>query len=273
VDTRRLTFACALAAAAAAPPAARGWGHQKYLREESPLRGHHLIFDVLDRGRVHYCVRDARPVAERFPARSLELQTEKALAVWLAALPESAPRVARVDCAASTLDLLVSLDDLNAEGDASSGTGIYWSDPARDGRAFMIVRVNVGAPRAGGFKETAYADTLSLTRSAESDWPATLADLVRDGGLSVDQAAHRYGRDSEAFHFSTFRSLFHELGHAFGLCDLYEPSASKHCDPEHRSGGESASVMRHSDRFGIHDDDAQGLRSLALRFARETAAR
>ena len=67
---------------------------------------------------------------------------------------------------------------------------------------------------------------------------------------------------------SSFNILLHEMGHAFGLCDMYQPALSESCDMNHVSNpiNASGSVMREGGQLHLEQDDRDGVKSLFVRY-------
>ena len=67
---------------------------------------------------------------------------------------------------------------------------------------------------------------------------------------------------------SSFVILLHEMGHAFGLCDMYGLQLSEKCDKDHvsRPAIGSGGVMREGGQLSLQQDDRDGVRSLFERY-------
>jgi hypothetical protein len=56
-----------------------------------------------------------------------------------------------------------------------------------------------------------------------------------------------------------YLTLLHEIGHTFGLCDMYNSQVHQ-CDPNLMSEDRPDSVMKVSNKFYLTDDDKAGIR-------------
>lgn len=76
--------------------------------------------------------------------------------------------------------------------------------------------------------------------------------------------------------FLTLRTIIHEFGHIWGLCDQYPLAGNKtNCDPEHSILSHDGHIVLEEDaimssndwivKLGLHDDDINGIYNLALR--------
>ena len=253
------------------PKTVFAWGHHKFIAQKSPLKSYHIIFDLIEDNKIDFCTVDDQPHDKKFDEDSVKLQVKAALQLWitpLKGLMSQEVEFNKVACSSSALDLKIHFKDLNAPNDTSGGSGIFYSDDTDWGRKtqFMIVLINIGQPRPNGFAEVVYQDTLSLLKNMGS--PENVLNNILVNKSSLEEIAQKYNVQTKDLYYSTLRVLTHELGHAFGLCDLYQPAKDRFCDPQFLTKDPQQAVMLSADRFGLYPDDIAGIRALWNRFNR-----
>ncbi len=144
------------------------WGHQIFLSSKSPRRDAHLIFQVLKKNQINYCINDEHQSDSKFQKDSIELQVKAALSLWLLPISDmfdrQTPVIIHVPCNSESLNLMISFKDLNIPGDSTDGTSIFYPDQLNAARQikFITVLINVGEPRLGGLQRPRQIDTLKL---------------------------------------------------------------------------------------------------------------
>lgn len=243
-----------------APADARAWGHVRYLREQAASA--YLIFPALRGETLLYCLESGDA---RFDRESLSLQVETALGQWLAPVASAtgkAPVIQAVDCSDPRHQLRI---DLSPEREHPKFGAYFVTEKGADGRHRGRIQLDSEFTTLALFTKVRIRDFREYALPGK-----TLAETL--GELSAaPHSLEAYNRRSSAnyheLYWSTYRVLFHELGHAIGLCDTYA-GGIEHCDSEYRSRKHPDSLMKHSNFLYPTDDDRQGVEQLITRFRR-----
>jgi hypothetical protein len=239
----------------------------------------HLVFPVLERQEIDYCIRIADAVKADFADASIDEQTKMGLSLWLAGAEEVIRQrvtVRRLACDSPSTDLIVAVEASSKFPDLAS----FQQLTCNELRCFSRIILN-----------TAYRDPKSTSSPAMLDFGllAQQADASRSvvqlmaAGRDRRMTVYEFGMEEKVaggkIAGSTYPLLIHELGHAFGLCDTYakDDTFSKRCDPlfttTKNSFEQPLSIMKDGGGYMyLTPDDEDGIRKLFLRFSAAPAA-
>jgi hypothetical protein len=247
-----------------------------YANDISRGRGH-LVFTSDKSNRINFCIHIDESAKRRFKDDSLDVQTRLALGMWVGAFSSAYRRVmsvARVDCASSSLNLLI---DVGPEP-----PGSMTKFPANQrvineiGRSYSRIRINTsftfvlqGEPH--GVMDFGALWTLLPDKSA------TLERFILEAQKSnntLSKIADWADMDPLAIKASSLVLLTHEIGHAFGLCDTTLGEWYESCDRATLSpagiDNQPDSVMQSNGELQLSEDDIQGLNALYTEYASKT---
>jgi hypothetical protein len=231
----------------------------------------YLPYAVLRRHAIKFCVHNTKP--DRFLTRSIEIQTETGLRLWLSAVKSTSGSVAiaTVECTAPDCDLIVDISDYRD----NSHKNVPTFEAAIDfkGRTIAAVAINT-AFKGPGIDGLIYSvvDFVIATTNGVSGLPDLLNSVsVGPSRTNLEDFAKATSNPYDGVYFSSYHSILHELGHAFGLCDTNTKSLSFHqCSQSSFSGqvgrSQPDSIMKTSNYFYLTDDDVAGVQA-ALRKA------
>jgi hypothetical protein len=244
------------------PGATLAWGFLQDIDapEGMQMRESYLPHAVITEGAITACLRNDSP--ERFSSDSVRSQVEAVLKLWLDAAGESAI-VRWSACGTSEVDLAVNIVDTDEPY-------IAYADFEEVGeRTLSSITFNTAFESDPPEREVS-ADFVSLL-PAGSSFPDVFALITGTPTTIGDFAAAHQLTYMQVF-LSSLPTLLHEMGHAFGLCDLYQPEV-RYCDKDHRTPVSGSSMMRdtNGDSFNLAQDDIDGIRAV-FRFYRETMA-
>ncbi len=254
---------------------AMAWGMLKDLNTK--WRQSYLFYPVLEHHWVNYCVSLKLPKNKNgnvinpghFSVQSISEQTRFALQLWLKAVSDlTGPvTVRQVACDDNNLNLEISVEPSSrhvAISEAENDFGyfyhtyinskttylIYWHShltrkPFYDFQ-YLIKKYLPGLTLNYVMK---YANVQNMTAGSFADWANAPKSIVM---------------------FSSYSTLVHEFGHAFGLCDSGGWPRFYDCDPKHVSVAnpleQPPSAMSRSDYFYLAPDDIAGIRAVFKRF-------
>ena len=239
----------------------------------------HLVFPVLAKKEIDYCIRIAEAVKADFADVSIDAQTRMGLSLWLAVAEEVIKQrvtVRRVACDSPSVDLIVAVEPSSKFPDLAS----FQQLSCNELRCFSRIILN-----------TAYRDPKNIDFPAMLDF-GLLAQQVDASRSVVQLMAAGRDRRMTVYEFgmeekmtkgkiagSTYPLLIHELGHSFGLCDTYaiDDTFRKRCDPlfttTKTSREQPLSIMKDGGGYMyLTPDDEDGVRRLFLRFSSGRAA-
>ena len=254
-----------LSLALVAPTKVLAWGH---LKDMATLWGpSHLIQKVLAQPRISYCIEMMDP---NYSEESIDTQVKMALHLWLKPLEDdglSPVQLTREDCSQNQFDLKIAVgpDALHPN------IGSYEQQLNDRGRHYSFIQFNTSYVYTDPNTKNNYPkiDFQKIVPSGQS-----LPDFLNS--ISIEQPTTPYllsaqlGLDYIEVYEGSYRSFLHEMGHAFGLCDLYLPANQTNCDSQHLSTpldqAQPESLMNSSEFYYLTNDDVAGIRSLAERF-------
>ena len=239
----------------------------------------HLVFPVLAKQEIDYCIRIAEAVKADFADVSIDAQTRMGLSLWLAVAEEVIKQrvtVRRVACDSPSVDLIVAVEASSKFPDLAS----FQQLSCNELRCFSRIILN-----------TAYRDPKNIDFPAMLDF-GLLAQQVDASRSVVQLMAAGRDRRMTVYEFgmeekmtkgkiagSTYPLLIHELGHSFGLCDTYaiDDTFNQRCDPlfttTKTSHEQPLSIMKDGGGYMyLTPDDEDGVRRLFLRFSSGRAA-
>jgi hypothetical protein len=238
-------------------PAAFGWGLSTELNE-SWARAR-LAFPAMQKREITYCLKNEAP--ERFDSASVALQVESALHLWLAAAKIDYVKITRLSSCTGSFDLMVQIGNESRW----KGLGSYQLSSWDQVHYYSLVKLDSGFTSLYGTTKTPILDF----RQFSPDLAAESAQLKRvsiEEPQTVQGFAKAQGLDPNVVFWSTYPSLIHEIGHAFGLCDTYEATIKDQCDPAFSSATQPSSVMKDSTYFYLTPDDVTAIQHLFARF-------
>ncbi len=226
------------------------WAHSDtFVTHPNKAQGY-LIFDLIEKSSINYCL--SIPSTSRFKTKEVEIEVEEALQVWLRAftdLTDESTEIIKSDCNEDIFDIQIKFDKQEEDY-----TYYFTLLTTSSGRATSRIRIYDGP------NISSLAQLKSITPNELSQH---LEILNRDGKKNYRNDRINYG--AKAF-YSIYKTLIHEFGHGFGLCDTREETLYTHCDPEYRSNDQPFSVMKNAESYSLTPDDLQGVKTLVNRF-------
>ena len=264
-----LPFSVGIALAGALFPSnAYCWGH--LLSISQGLAAATLTSASLKRHTINFCVSSAPEGAPIDPV-SIEKQVRLIITMWLQPALEiigSDVLINHVSCDDKRLNLKIKI---GADNRSEKAASTYAKMDGAHQYEEILIRTNYR--------------TLVLGQSypiADFAWIVKRFNASTGNNYSEQQflgyaEQHRLdafgvGREARVNGLVSFNSSFnillHEMGHAFGLCDMYQPALSESCDMNHVSNpiNESDSVMREGGQMHLEQDDRDGVKSLFVRY-------
>ena len=243
--------------------------HAKWAELQSRDRSRLILSLIQKHPQIHFCLNVKN---DRFSDESLQIQVESSIALWLKPLKRvgiSSVEVMRVPC-----------NDITPVG--------------LDGVDLAVVVEDDPNPKLTSYQQEVDAGdeevpVIHLLTSFRVDEHVTVDDFIRylPKGMTLQQTlfeitfqnptnifdySQKFGFDYRVIYQSSYPTLIHEMGHAFGLCDTYKQVFPKFCDPQYMSSlkqmSQPPSVMRDSDAFYLKKDDLIGLEALFTRMSR-----
>ena len=226
------------------------------------MRASYLPHAVITEGEVTVCLRNERP--DRFSDQSIRMQVEAVLGLWLDAAGESAS-VHWSTCRRSDVDLVVNIVDMDDEpyiayaafeeigertlSSITFNTAFESDPPEREVSVDFVTLLPKGSQFPEVFKRITGA-------------PTTIGHFAVINNLSYMQVF-----------LSSLPTLLHEMGHAFGLCDLYG-NEIEYCDQKHFTPVTGSSMMldTNGDSFNLAQDDVDGIRALFSFYRKKMAS-
>ncbi len=237
------------------------WGHIQDL--EGSMKPAYLFNAVRNHHEIRYCVLISPDEQARFSEPSIEVQVESVLKSWLAAVPTpevADTKITRTSCQVGKMDLIVRMEkgSANEKGKAAffqprvnETKDIYWG----------LVRVVSDYLSPQGYSWKDLKDWVAPGQGI-ADLTSELTQVLQSNTL---QFAVRRGVLKQEMFYNTYSDLFHEIGHAFGLCDTWKPNV-KYCDPAHSTPVQPDSAMFSATYFHLTEDDRQAINSIFERF-------
>lgn len=221
-----------------------------------------LVSKSLNEKVIYYCYQSDD--YQLFPIKSLAIQIEFAIGVWLSAVPEyDEVELIGVPCSDSRLDLLIFV------GRSTGATPAYQELVRYRNRLVNKIVVDTSFID----KDTGHRakDTKSVVGQTYQEFSEFLDTVSYENPMTTDEASDTFHTDPYQMWNSTYPILLHEVGHAFGLADMYRGEFSTQCDQKNRSrrkvNGRGRMIMNGADQFYLGQDDYHGIRSLFKRFA------
>ncbi len=241
-----------------------GYGHLKELNDPY-WRSAHLVFPVLSRHQIKFCMAIDASVKDRFEESSLQEQVEFAIHTWLApaqsqGLSPNGVELLNVPCSSPRLDLKVMI----GPDPQHSQLGGYHTTEQNLGREYTVIRLN------SDFKndpQTTIIDFKTLIRAKDnSDLLGIMKQLNQTPGYPIEAAAKQVDVSFPTMYLSSYAFIIHEMGHAFGLCDTLATRIKDSCDAHYLTNQYTGSVMSDSAYLSLTPDDKAGIISLFARF-------
>ncbi len=230
------------------------WGHSTDLDQR--FRASDFLFGIEAGTSLHACIDGPSASSEWLKA---ELFT--AVNVWAQAVGRYLPLVFDGCSAAPALRLVFAKAPVSGDFVAYTffnGERVVYLDPSREWRSSGEIL---------GFDRQPELKSASWQTKARFLFP-----LVADGSYSSFKLPVRGGKSPQ----SSLSTLMHELGHAWGLCDLYdarskEAAFNSNCSTRYRSGSiredeiMTGATNPGTAHFALSAADKEGLRSLFAR--------
>jgi hypothetical protein len=238
---------------ALSPSAALAWGFLPDIDapEGEQMRESYLPYAVITQGAVTICLRNDRP--DRFNDQSIKMQVEAVLGLWLDAAGESAS-VKWDACTDTDVDLVVNIVDVDEPFIA------YASFEDVGNRTLSSITFNTAFE--GEPPERAVSEDFVSLLPAGSQFPEVFKRITGAPTTIGHFAAINNLSYMQVF-LSSLPTLLHEMGHAFGLCDLYGEEI-EYCDKDHLTPVVGSSMMldTNGDSFNLAQDDIDGIRAV-----------
>jgi hypothetical protein len=244
------------------------WGHELSIargRAEATLTS-----AVLKSHTITFCVRTTSK-ENTIDDTSIDGQVRLVITMWLQPALEIIGHdvlINRVSCDDKKLNLKVTIGvDNRSEAAASTYAQIDGAHQYEE----IIIRTNYRTVVLGqsypiaDFAGIVKGFNASTGNNYSNEEFLAYAEHHRLDAFGVGREAHVNGLVS--FN-SSFNILLHEMGHAFGLCDMYQPAMSESCDMRHVSMpiNSSDSLMREGGQMNLEQDDRDGVKSLFVRY-------
>jgi len=232
----------------------------------------HLLYHAIVQHKIIYCISIEPEAQAEFSTRSLEIQTEEALRLWLDAVPDFSysggkVQVVRTDCDSKKYDLRLDIKHLAA--DLSSYQVVDPSIPGEPlhSQVFINTKWVFQAVDGKGYSFTDFFKLAPPDVNLEN-FRAYLQSL-ESKNFVIDDLIASTKKTKDAIFWTTYKNLLHEIGHSFGLCDTRTPDLiRRQCDPNFTPLVQSEhAVMYEPLQFYLTPDDLSGIRSLFARFA------
>jgi hypothetical protein len=244
------------------------WGHELSIAQgRAPAT---LTSASLKKHAILFCVSADSEDAPLDPA-SIEKQVRLVITMWLQPALEvigSDVLINRVSCDDKQVNLKVTIGaDNRSEKAASTYTQMDGAHQYEE----IIIRTNYRTLVLGqsypiaDFAWIVKGFNASTGNNYSEEEFLSYAEHHRLDAFGVGREAHV----NELVSFnSSFNILLHEMGHAFGLCDMYQPALSESCDMNHVSNPiqPSGSLMMEGGQMHLEQDDRDGIKSLFVRY-------
>lgn len=220
----------------------------------------YLAWHVLVRQRIRYCIIIDPSVAPNFQRESIKLQLESSLVTWLSVVKEKygMPRLIEVPCTSKKFELQLFVGPDRAFPNLFAHQGIVFLS----GRPAIAIILNTEFKDGDRAPVMDMEDTMPFLGIKDmkrlSD---TLAKIRSQPALSIEKFAKQYGAIPDFLTLTTYPTLVHEIGHAFGLCDS-APSGFKNCDPAYLKPPYENTVMSDAAYVTPTRDDEEGIISV-----------
>jgi hypothetical protein len=244
------------------------WGH--LLSISQGLAAATLTSATLKSHTINFCVWTAAQGAVIDPA-SIETQARLVIKMWLQparAYIGADVTINRVSCDDKGLNLKITLGTDNRLDKAAT---TYSRSDGHHQYEEIVIRLNyrtVVLHQSYPIVDFGWIVKRFNPHTGHSYNLTELIDYAAQHRLSSFDVA-RLARVNGLVSFnSSFNILLHEMGHAFGLCDMYQPAMSESCDMNHVSNpiNVSDSVMREGGQLNLEQDDRDGVSSLFMRY-------
>lgn len=251
---RAWVFAVTFLVAASLSSTAFAWG---YLELFTSFHGRgYLVTPVRERNEVRYCLYIDPAYAQKFDRKSMNVQITGAFQEWMRPVVEkkllmAEPTITEVDCSSVDIDLKISVSQPHDR----TSPGAFQDIINVAGRPVSLIKIDPVFTYEGD----SFVDTMSLL--SDRTLEGLKQELKRYGrkeGYPLYVFQKRVGTTFNQAHWSTFRVLLHEFGHALGLCDTQE-GRRELCDMKFTTPQISGSVMSDSAYLSLTDDDKKGI--------------
>lgn len=259
----------AIAVLLLAPSLSFAWGHLYALGSEYVQAN--IIYNVLRTSEIHYCVEILEP---GFGQRSIEEQVDHALQVWLKPLQKKKligkVKTQAVSCNSPDFILKISI---GKESEYQYRQHAAYQIPQKEGsHYYSLIRLNTdfrfkdpyGKGRNYAWVDFGDLNLGGMTAMKRLVWAEKKRSILQTRDLAD------YGQeDSFRIDISTYRVLVHEIGHSFGLCDMYQSELGGNCDPAFTSFDGNSAIMMSNEMLLPTADDQTGLIEVAKRLKAE----
>jgi hypothetical protein len=213
-------------------------------------------FNILRYGQLNVCVDNQKP--DQFSTESLEAQVKAALKIWLREVPVANSLVQIKKCRKFSLDQVRIV--VGDQPEHAELTGYGQPHSVSPQRWVYWIYINT-AFKDLGHRTSSTGFTQDIAKWLKQDEPLEPQLLALDTVTLKDFAAQHGIAEYDAW-LSSYSLLLHELGHAFGLCDLYEPEIDR-CDKRYMSRAQPERGIMQGDplTFGLAQDDVDGIRA------------
>ncbi len=245
---------------------AYAWGHLN----DSNGRRHdlRLINKVIKNHKIIYCieVKDSS-----FNYKSIETQLKMALSIWLTPLQDVGVHnitISSSNCVEKKFDLKIEIGSESIHQNVSAYETVGFDDQ----HAYSLIKINTDYVYKDMQRNKTYEpiDFKTLVPKEKNIFEF-LQDISIINLRKVDELARILNLDHPSLYFSSYKTILHELGHSFGLCDLNGISSNDNlCDPlymaTHPDKIQPQAIMNDANYFYLTDDDKEGIKSLYIRF-------
>ncbi len=213
---------------------------------------------------INFCINNEDP--KDFDSNSIELQVRMALSLWLQAanFGKSEVRISRIGCGGDDFNLKI---DISPDSGCPSGacekalqfeTGKFYQRVKIDPK-FEFVSTNGTNAYTLDFKEVVTDLGKALGR-VNFGLLQAVSYVSFENHLTSADVAQLVDTAPDVIFASTYPTLIHELGHAFGLCDTY--AGATNCEQfSVPLASQPPSVMSSDGYFYLTTDDIAGIRA------------
>jgi hypothetical protein len=249
-------------------PNAYAWGHLLSLSQGAA--GATLTSTSLKTHTIHFCISgDFGDTA--IDATSIEGQVRLVIGLWLQPVREligDDVSIDRVDCEDKRLNLKVTFG-VDTRLDKPAITFARFDGGRHYEEIFIRTNYRIVVPgQSYPLADFAWIVKRFNPHTGHAFTMPELLDYAEQHRLSSFDVGRMAGVNGLVSFNSSFNILLHEIGHAFGLCDMYLPAMTESCDMNHVSHPINAysSIMREGGQLSLQQDDRDGVKSLFERY-------
>jgi hypothetical protein len=218
-----------------------------------------LIHDVINSRAINFCVSIEN--SPRFSKRSIATQVKMATNMWLKALPVfNQMTVTEVGCHSSSLDLKVVVKK-DLQYPKSSAYKL-------NGDRYDTIIINSGYKRKVSKYSNKVVSPIDLSSILKKgDKLETVLSKLTSKQYNTLKLAKKFRISRSQAYYTSYKTIIHEVGHSFGLCDTLNPK--NNCDSRYLTSRQPKSVMKNSTFMYLTSDDIKGIRSVYKRYNRQ----